>query len=125
MAACPYNLDVSTNLRYALGFFNAIQGLAAFIGNAIVFVIIIKNKRLHTRSNACLLSLAASDLLVGAIVEPMHVIQFFSEDYRADCTFNKIRRYLSTVCMLISSIPNVRTPEKESSRGVKGPGPVP
>lgn len=101
MATCQYNLAVSTNLRYTLGIVNAIQGLAAFLGNALVFFIVIKNKRLHTRSNACLLSLAASDLLVGAIVEPMHVIQFFSEDYRADCVFNKIRRYLSTVCIFI------------------------
>ena len=106
MAPCQYNLDVSPALRYVLGTVNTIQGLVAFIGNMIVFFVVLGNKRLRTRSNLCLLSLASTDLLVGLIVEPMHALQLFAGEYRANCTFNSIRRYLSTVFMgaSISSI---------------------
>ena len=99
MVKCIYNLDVSESLRYVLGVINIIQGLASTLGNALVFVVVIRNRRLRTRSNAYLLSLATSDFLVGILLEPMFVAQFFSYEHRQNCTFNKVRRYLSTLLM--------------------------
>jgi len=99
MAKCIYNLDVSEPLRYFLGFANILQGLASTFGNILVLILVINNRRLRTRSNAFLFSLATSDFLVGATLEPMFVVQFFSHSYREDCGFNMIRRYLSTLLM--------------------------
>jgi len=99
MAKCFYNLDVSQSLRYFLGVVNILQGLASIFGNILVFGLVIYNKRLRTRSNVFLLSLATSDFFVGAILEPMFVIQFFSHDHRENCSFNMVRRYLSTLLL--------------------------
>ena len=99
MANCIYNFDVSTSLRYFLGILNILQGLASTFGNILVFILVIYNRRLRTRSNAFLLSLATSDFLVGAILGPMFAVQFFSHDHRENCSFNTVRRYLSTLLM--------------------------
>ena len=99
MANCIYNLDVSTSLRYFLGVVNILQGLASTLGNILVLLLVINNRRLWTRSSAFLLSLATSDFLVGAILGPMFVVQFFSHDHRENCSFNMVRRYLSTLLM--------------------------
>ena len=99
MVKCLYSLDVSESLRYVLGVVNIIQGLASTLGNALVFVVVMRNRRLWTRSNAYLLSLAMSDFLVGILLEPMFVAQFFSYKHRQNCTFNMVRRYLSTLLM--------------------------
>ena len=99
MANCIYNLGVSTFLRYFLGIAHIIQGLVSTIGNILLFILVVYNKRLRTRSNAFLLSLATSDFLVGAILEPMFVVQLFSHDHRENCSFNKVRRYLSTLLL--------------------------
>ena len=99
MVKCLYNLDVSESLRYVLGVINIIQGLASSLGNILVFFVVISNRRLWTRSNAYLLSLATTDLLVGILLEPMTVAQFFSFEHRQNCNFNKVRRYLSTLLM--------------------------
>ena len=99
MASCLYNFSVSQTMRYFLGIFNIAQGLTAILGNILVFILVINNKKLQTRSNVFLLSLAVSDFLVGALLEPMFVAQFFSQELRENCSFNKIRRYLSTFLM--------------------------
>lgn len=99
MVECLYNLDVSTALRYFLGIVNLIQGFAATFGNILVILLVFGNKRLRTRSNAFLVSLAISDFLVGVLLEPLFVAQFFSQGLRENCGFNKIRRYLSSLLM--------------------------
>ena len=97
MAKCIYTLNVSQSLRYFLGIVNILQGLASVFGNILVLLLVIYNKRLRTRSNAFLLSLATSDFLVGAILGPMFVVQFFSHSHRENCGFTIIRRYLSNL----------------------------
>jgi len=99
MASCIYNLDISTSLRHFLGVVHILQGLASTSGNILVFILVIYNRRLRTRSNAFLLSLATSDFLVGAILGPMFAVQFFSHEHRENCYFNKIKRYLSTLLL--------------------------
>ena len=99
MAACIYNLEVVSWLRYLLGVINTFQGAISTFGNIIVIWIFLKDRRLRSRSNYCLMSLAVNDLLVGSILEPLHVIQFFSSEYRNNCTLNTARRFLSTLLM--------------------------
>ena len=99
MSACFQSLDVPTIFAYILATINIVQGLASSIGNLIVFWIIIKSKSLHTRSNFCLMSLATTDLLVGLILEPLHIMQLFSAGYRSDCQVNSVRRFLAALFM--------------------------
>ena len=99
MSNCMYNLDVSASLRYFLGVVNILQGLASTLGNILVVLLVINNRRLRTRSNAFLLSIATSDFLVGTILGPMFVVQFFSHYHRENCSFNMFRRYLSMLLM--------------------------
>ena len=97
---------ISNELRYALGVINLLVGLAALIGNVMAFLVIFKTKYFRNRSTCFLGSLIMTDFLVGAILEPMHVAQFFSEALRNNCKFNTARRYLSTLLIgaSISSI---------------------
>ncbi len=106
MNKCGANLDVPIGLRIVLGTTNSVLGLLALVGNVLMFVIIYKNPRLQTRSSACLLSLAMTDFLVGLIIAPMHVLQFFMLKFRNNCTFNTVRRFLSTF-LLCSSIMSI------------------
>ena len=99
MASCIQNLDVPTTVAYILATVNIVQGLAALIGNFIVFFIIIKSKRLHTRSTICLMSLATTDLLVGLVLEPIYIMQLSSKEYSSNCRFNSVRRFLATLFM--------------------------
>eukprot|EP00112_Aurelia_sp_Birch-Aquarium-sp1_P011945 Seg2508.2 transcript_id=Seg2508.2/GoldUCD/mRNA.D3Y31 product="Adenosine receptor A3" protein_id=Seg2508.2/GoldUCD/D3Y31 len=102
MASCIHNLDVPTTVAYILGIINILQGLMALLGNLMFFMVIVRNGRLHTRSNACLASLATTDMLVGIILEPLHIMQFFAAEYRNDCGLNSARRFLSTFFMCAS-----------------------
>ena len=97
MSACPQSLDIPTILAYILAAVNIVLGLASSIGNFIVFFIIFKSKNLHTRSNFCLMSLATTDLLVGLVSEPLHIMQLFSAEYRSNCQINSVRRFLAAL----------------------------
>lgn len=53
---------------------NAPFGLAAFLGNAAILTAIYKTSTLHSSTNILLASLAASDLAVGAIAQPLFIL---------------------------------------------------
>ena len=78
----------------------------ASFGNLLFFIVILGNKRLHTRSNACLISLATTDMLVGIILEPLHIIQLFGIEYRKNCALNSARRLLTTfvICSSVGAV---------------------
>eukprot|EP00112_Aurelia_sp_Birch-Aquarium-sp1_P011947 Seg2508.4 transcript_id=Seg2508.4/GoldUCD/mRNA.D3Y31 product="putative trace amine-associated receptor 3" protein_id=Seg2508.4/GoldUCD/D3Y31 len=99
MSSCYQSLEIPTILAYMLAAVNILQGLASSIGNFIVFCIIIKFKILHTRSNVCLMSLATTDLLVGLVLEPLHIMQLSSAEYRSNCKMNTVRRFLAALFM--------------------------
>ena len=99
MASCIQNLDVPATVAYILATVNIVQGLTAFCGNFIVYFIIIKTKRLHTRSTVCLMSLATTDLLVGLVLEPIYTMQLLSKEHSSNCRFNSARRFLATLFM--------------------------
>ena len=64
-----------------------------------LFIIILQNRCLHTRSNAFLVSLAITDMLVGFILQPLHIMQLFSTAYSNNCGLNSARRFLSSLFM--------------------------
>ena len=103
MATCIHNLEVPTIIAYILAAANIVLGLASCAGNFIVFFVIIKSKSFHTRSYFLMMSLATADLLVGLVLEPLHIIQLFSEEYRSNCRFNDVRRFLALLFMGASS----------------------
>ena len=47
------------------------------VRNVIIFSLMVKVQSLRNRSNIILGSLATTDLLVGVLVAPMHILQFF------------------------------------------------
>lgn len=53
---------------------NALLAFTAFFGNALILAALRKTTSLHSASNSLLCSLASSDLMVGLLVQPMHVI---------------------------------------------------
>ena len=106
MASCIYNLDIPAIAAYILAVVNIVQCFASSVGNFIVLFIIIKSKSLHTRSHVCLMSLAITDFLVGLILEPLHIMQLISADYRSNCRLNVLRRFL-VVLLLGASISSI------------------
>ena len=54
--------------------FNAFFAFTAFFGNALILAALKKTTSLHAVSNSLLCSLASSDLMVGLVVQPLHVI---------------------------------------------------
>ena len=55
-------------------FFNALFAFTAFFGNAMILTALRKASSINSASNSLLCSLATSDLMVGLVVQPLHVI---------------------------------------------------
>ena len=51
-----------------------LAGVGAIIGNAVVLWLISRNRLLRTISNLLLTSLAAADLLVGLVIDPVYIV---------------------------------------------------
>ena len=56
----------------------ALSGLAAVFGNTVVLWLFYKSKSLRTVSNRFLVSLSVADLLVGAVVEPIFLVEYLT-----------------------------------------------
>ena len=54
--------------------FNALFAFTAIFGNALILAALKKTTSLHAASNSLLCSLASSDLMVGLVVQPLHVV---------------------------------------------------
>ena len=54
--------------------FNIFLSITAFFGNALILVALYKESSLHSPSKVLLSNLAATDLCVGLIIEPLTVI---------------------------------------------------
>ena len=57
----------------------ALSGLAAVFGNTVVLWLFYKSKSLRTVSNRFLVSLSVADLLVGAVVEPIFLVEYLTQ----------------------------------------------
>ena len=80
--------------------FNIFLSITAFFGNALILVALYKESSLHSPSKVLLSNLAANDLCVGLIIEPLTVIYLLSvvNEHWNIC------RYLAVTCSVISAI---------------------
>lgn len=81
------------------GILCVLVSLLATCENAVVIIIIYKNKILQTPSNKILLSLAVSNFLTGTILAPLYVVQLLDEQIIRLCMVDLVRRYLSAVLL--------------------------
>lgn len=64
------------SFRRAIGFLLAIASMMATFENAIVLIVLLKYKVLHTPSNVILASLATANFLTGFIVAPLYFLEW-------------------------------------------------
>ena len=103
MADCYQSFSLlSPSVRSLFGIIHIGIGLSALFGNVVVLMIIAFARLFRNPSNIILSSLAMTDFLVGIILQPMHVMQLFSREFRAHCPFNGIRRDLSVFLAVAS-----------------------
>lgn len=65
--------DVPTGLICLLAFLYGSISLLAVIGNALVIVVIVRNKRMHTVTNIFIANLAVADVIIGLFSIPFQV----------------------------------------------------
>ena len=100
MAECENNFSsLSTPLSIALGVANSTIGIIALFGNLLVLFVFYKDKKLHSRSSCCLLSLVMTDFLVGSLLQPLFLFQLFFKDARNMCGLNTFRRVIMALLM--------------------------
>ena len=100
MKGCENNFwSLTEALSIAFGVTNSLIGIVAAFGNSIVLYVFYKDRKLHSRSNCCLLSLVTTDLLVGCLLQPMFLLQLFSKDARNLCGLNTFRRFITAMLM--------------------------
>ena len=85
--------------KTTFGILCLVLSLLATLENAVVVIIIYKNKILRTPSNRILLSLAVSNLLTGIILAPLYVAQLLSNAVVVNCFVDLGRRYVSAVLL--------------------------
>ncbi|XP_068701979.1 beta-1 adrenergic receptor-like [Montipora foliosa] len=70
---CEWSANLSDNWRVVFIFLNSMLSAITLGGNAVVLLSIYRVRSLRTTSNMLIASLAASDLLVGLLVNPTYI----------------------------------------------------
>ena len=83
---------------------NAIFAFIAASSNAIVLISVWKSPSLHTAQNTLLCSVAFSDLLVGAVIQPLDVVQRIMEETKNIEIYCRIRLAKNSLAWIISSV---------------------
>eukprot|EP00112_Aurelia_sp_Birch-Aquarium-sp1_P025248 Seg831.1 transcript_id=Seg831.1/GoldUCD/mRNA.D3Y31 product=Melanopsin protein_id=Seg831.1/GoldUCD/D3Y31 len=100
MEGCSNNFaTLPSSLSTFFGVTNTLIGSVSFLGNIVIFYVFLKERRLRNRSSFCLLSLAMSDWLVGAALEPLFIAQLFVRSVRDNCGLNNVRRFFTAMLM--------------------------
>lgn len=87
--------DLSTAAKAVLSTWYGLTGLGAIIGNGVVLWLIITKRSLRTISNLLLSSLAAADLLVGFVIQPVWIsIRYTAYNVDRVQTYGKAVDYL-------------------------------
>ena len=74
---------------------NTAIALEAFTGNLLAFMIILNRKSFQDPSICFLGSLIMTDILVGFLLAPMHVVELVSESLIGNCMLNKARESIA------------------------------
>ena len=88
---------VDDSIRVTLGIINATSSFFALFGNLLVITVILCRKTLRTRSNYLICSLAATDLLVGLISQPMVAARLLLQPLWNNCMVANISTYIGGV----------------------------
>lgn len=83
---------------------NAIFAFIAASSNAIVLISVWKSPSLHTAQNTLLCSVALSDFLVGAVLQPLDVVQRIMEEKQNIEIYCSIRLAKNSLAWIISSV---------------------
>ena len=95
---CKLSIEaLPASASITLSVVNMIIALLAICGNTVIFYIVYRNTNLRTRSNCCLISLAATDILVGLVLEPLFISQLLSSKAALNCNMNAARRFLTAM----------------------------
>lgn len=86
------------------GVLNAIFALIATSSNAVVLISFWKTSSLHTPQNSLLCWIAFADLLVGAVVQPLDVVQRIMEELHNIDMYCSIRLAKNALTWIISSV---------------------
>ncbi|XP_020903523.1 beta-1 adrenergic receptor-like [Exaiptasia diaphana] len=82
---------------------NSISGTVAIIGNGIILLVVYRSRRLHTASNMLLCSLAAADLSVGLIVNPMYIALTTTKTWVTPTPLYKFENYIWIQTLITTS----------------------
>ena len=86
---------LSTAAKTVLSTWYGLTGLGAIIGNGVVLWLIVDKRSLRTISNLLLSSLAAADLLVGLVIQPVWIsIRYTAYNVDRVQTYGKVIDYL-------------------------------
>lgn len=92
--------DLSDIEATFLASMNLLFSLCGIFGNVLVFIVVARNRQLHTVTNMFITSLALADLLVCLVAQPMYVIFLFG--LPPNPAYGNTRKTFSYVSVLAS-----------------------
>lgn len=92
--------DLSNMQAALLASINVLFSLIGTFGNLLVFLVVLRNRQLHTVTNVFIISLAVADLLVCLVAQPMYAIYLYGLPHNA--AYSITRKTFSFVSVLAS-----------------------
>lgn len=92
--------NLTATQAFIIASVNVLFAVIGVFGNALVFVIVARNRRLHTVSNLFIISLALADLLACIIAQPMYAAFLFGLLHNP--IYRDVRKTFSFVSLLAS-----------------------
>ena len=88
---------------YIFGSINLVIALSATVENSLALFALIWYKDMHSRSNRIIVSLAATDLLVGLTIAPLQAAELLVPGLHKNCAVDQARRILSAILVEAST----------------------
>lgn len=94
---------LSTESQYAIATLNAIAGITAMFGNALVIIAILRTPSLRTISNTFVASLAVSDFYIGLVIHPIWMLRTILNVWKSDQLLSEMVQILSLQSIIASA----------------------